>query len=64
MNNKVLPGNFRYEFFKIERVDLSVAAWIKDKHPNALYSFIEFIAREYQIKGINIDINRLYGELQ
>lgn len=51
------------EFFKLDKIDFRVACWILEKHPKALYSYLEYIAPEYQSRGIELDIDKLYKEL-
>jgi hypothetical protein len=54
----------KYEFLKLALDDLSIIAWICERHPYALYSFLEgFIRKEYHPKGIELDLDKLYHEV-
>lgn len=53
-----------YEFLKLNLDDLSIIAWIYERHPNALHSFLEgFINNEYASKGIELNVEKLYHEV-
>jgi hypothetical protein len=52
------------EFFKLEESDRKVLAWLKGHvHPNAIRSWIEFIAMDYKRrKGVDVDVEKLFEE--
>jgi hypothetical protein len=53
------------EFFKLDPIDRKVLFWLIDNVPvKSLKSWLEYIAREYKDKGIQVDPLRLYDEVQ
>jgi hypothetical protein len=55
----------RLEFFKLDKIDWKVLFWVMDSQPKSLFSWIEYMAKEYKNrKSIDIDVRKLYHETQ
>lgn len=54
-----------YEFRKLDKIDLRVTSWLYLKCRHALYTYLEFIAKnEYQRRGIKLDVSKICDELR
>ena len=56
--------NEKREFFKLDAIDREVLLWTITHAPRSLPSWIDYIAKEYKKKAVNIDREKLYNEAQ
>ncbi len=63
-DRNIMKKKVRYEFCKLNSIDLEVAAWLYQKCPRGLYAYLEFISKnDYRRKGIRINELKVYQEL-
>lgn len=54
----------RFEFQKLDEVDLKVAFWLSDHHPEALQKYFKFIQTGYARRGVVLNVPRLLEEFE
>lgn len=53
----------QFEFFKLDEIDRRVTSWVHKHDPTVLLQFLEFTAAEYRVKGIGLNVLKIYCEL-
>jgi hypothetical protein len=55
----------RYEFFKLDDIDIKVACWITKVNPKSLRSFFDYLATtDRSYKEMSLDVEKLLGEFK